>query len=105
MRVITQLALLLPKCIFCLESNHIGKSIVAYAEESPLINRFYHDPRLDISKNATMLDFKKMSLQERSQNRQYIGTAVTPTVRDNMIELLKRFVRDYEHLLLSEISR
>ena len=102
MRVITQLALLLPKCIFCLESNHIGKSIVAYAEESPLINRFYHDPRLDISKNATMLDFKKMSLQERSQNRQYIGTAVTPTVRDNMIELLKRFVRDYRHLLLSK---
>jgi hypothetical protein len=102
MRVITQLALLLPKCIFCLESSGIGKTIVAYAEESPLVDRFYHDPKMDITKNAITLDVKTaMTLEERSRNRQYIGTAVTPGVRNAMMELLKRYVRDYRHLMLA----
>jgi hypothetical protein len=103
MRTITELAILIPSCIFCLESNSIGKSIVAYAEESSLLYRFYHDPKLDISKNATLLRFddNDTSLRQRSMNRQYIGTAVTPTVRDSMMDLLKRFVRDYRHLLTS----
>ena len=61
-RVITELASLMPKCIFCLESNSIGKAIVAFAEESPLIYRFYHDPKLDITKNATTIDYSQLSL-------------------------------------------
>ena len=100
-RVISELALLMPKCIFCLESNTIGKAIVAFAEESPLIYRFYHDPKLDITKNGSTIDYTKLSLEERSQNRQYIGTSVTPTVRNHMIELLKRYMRDYHQLLIS----
>ena len=100
-RVITELASLMPKCIFCLESNSIGKAIVAFAEESPLIYRFYHDPKLDITKNATTIDYSQLSLEQRSQNRQYIGTTVTPGVRNTMMELLKRYVRDYHSLLIS----
>lgn len=100
-RVITELASLMPKCIFCLESNSIGKAIVAFAEESPLIYRFYHDPKLDITKNVTTIDYSQLSLEQRSQNRQYIGTTVTPGVRNTMMELLKRYVRDYHSLLIS----
>lgn len=100
-RVITFLAELLPRSVFCLESNHCGKAIISFVEESPLIERFYCDPKLDITKNATMIEYSKMSLKQRSQNRQYIGTAVTPSVRNTMIGLLKRYVRDYRHLLLA----
>lgn len=101
MRVITELAKILPRSVFCVESNNIGKTIVAFVEESQLMNRFYCDPRLDISQNATISDLTRPSLTERSQRRQYIGTALTPGVRKNMMELLKRYMRDYRHLLVA----
>jgi len=100
-RVITELASLLPRSIFCLESNHVGKAIISFVEESPLLSRFYSDPNLDISKNATTIEYSKLSLEQRSKNRQYVGTSVTATVRNTMMTLLKRYVRDYRHLMLS----
>lgn len=99
MRIITELARMLPRCLFCPEANSIGKAIIDFFQESPLIGRVYHDPRLDISKNATTLDPVKDSLKEKSLGRQYIGTNVTPEVRKSMFELLKILVRDYRDKL------
>lgn len=101
-RVIVELASLLPRAVFCIESNHVGKAIISFVEESSLIDRFYHDPKLDISKNAVTIENDPVSvLKKRSETRQYIGTSVTPTVRNSMMTLLRRYVRDYRHLLTS----
>ena len=94
MRVITELARMLPRALFCPEANGVGKPIMDFFQEGSLIGRVYHDPRLDISKNATILDPLQTSLQEKAIGRQYIGTNVSPTVRTDMMTLLKTLVRD-----------
>ena len=95
MRVITELARMLPRALFCPEANGVGKPIMDFFQEGSLIGRVYHDPRLDISKNATILDPLQTSLQEKAIGRQYIGTNVSPTVRTEMMTLLKTLVRDH----------
>lgn len=103
MRVITFVAKLIPKGIFCLETNNIGKALVDFVQETKLEDRFYHDPRLDISKNATIRDKDDVSiLKRRSKEKGYIGTYVTPLVRKNMFDLLLRNVKDFKHLLLTK---
>lgn len=100
MRVITKLAIIIPRGLFCLESNSIGKTIVEFIQESQLESRFFHDPKLDISKNVIERNNDAVtSLQNKSKQRGYIGTYVTSTVRNNMFELLKRQMRDYHHLI------
>lgn len=95
MKIITELANMLPMSLFCPESNGVGKPIMDFFQEGSLIGRVYHDPRLDISKNATILDPIETSLKEKALGRQYIGTNVSATVRDSMITLLKTLVRDH----------
>ena len=103
MRVITFVAKLIPKGIFCLETNNIGKALVDFVQETELEDRFYHDPRLDISKNATIRDKDDVSiLKRRSKEKGYIGTYVTASVRKNMFDLLLRNVKDFKHLLLTK---
>lgn len=95
MRVITELARLLPRCLFCPEANGVGKPIMDFFREGSLISRVYHDPRLDITKNATIVENTETGLIQAAKQRQYIGTNVSPTVRDSMINLLKTLVRDH----------
>ena len=95
MRVITDLARMLPHCLFCPEANGVGKPIMDFFQEGSLIGRVYHDPRLDISKNATIIEPLESSLKEKAIGRQYIGTNVSPTVRTEMMTLLKMLVRDH----------
>jgi hypothetical protein len=99
MRVITELARMLPRCLFCPEANGVGKPIMDFFQEGSLIGRVYHDPRLDISKNAQILDPIQTRLKEQAIGRQYIGTNVSPTVRESMMTLLKTLVRDHREKL------
>lgn len=102
MRVITQIAKMLPKCIFCVETNNCGKAIVDFVQESQLESRFYFDPKLDLTKNVTEKDNVDLSLKRKAKNKKYIGTYVTPKVRHNMFELLIMYVKEYRHLLLAK---
>lgn len=100
MRIITYLAKLIPSGVFCVETNSVGKAIVDFVQETKLEHRFYHDPELDMAKNAVMMqnDASKF-LEAKANAKQYIGTYVTPKVRNNMIDLLKLHVHDYRHLI------
>ena len=102
MRLITALARMLPKAIFCLESNGVGASIVDFVQESELEHRFYHDPKLDLTQNALTKENRRPSLKETSKQKCYIGTHVSAKVRETMITLLKRHVREYRSLMLSK---
>lgn len=100
MRLIAVIAKLCPRGIFCLETNSIGKSIVDFVQESQLENRFYHDPKLDMAKNAIQHEKSAtVLLRQKAEQKYYIGTYVTTTVRNNMFDLLKRYVKEYKHLL------
>lgn len=103
MRCITEVAKIIPKGIFCPETNSIGKVIPSFIQESRLEHRFYHDPKLDISKNATTYETTEQSLKRKATERGYIGTYVTTSVRDNMIQLLIRQVKDYKHLINTKL--
>ena len=99
MRLIIELVKLIPHCIFCLETNSIGKAIVDFIQESQLEARFYHDPKLDIAKAAIAKEKNESVLvKHKAQQKKYYGTYVTATARDNMIKLLIRYVKEYRHL-------
>lgn len=103
MRMIVAVAKIIPSGIFCVETNNIGKAIVDFVQESNLESRFYHDDKLDISKNATVVNVNSSALlREKAQQKKYIGTYVTPTTRKAMFQLLFSHVKDYKHLLLSK---
>lgn len=103
MRVITELARLLPRAVFCPETNSIGKAIVDFVQESQLEHRFYHDPQLDLTKNVLTRQQTNLSImQKKATNKGYIGTYVTPKVRNDMYDILIRHVREYRHLLLTK---
>lgn len=100
MRIITFLATLVPAGIFCVETNSVGKAIVDFVQETKLEHRFYHDPELNMSNNAvTKAQDEVKYLEAKAKAKQYIGTYVSPTVRKNMMDLLKVHVKDYRHLL------
>lgn len=102
MRIITLLARLIPKGIFCVETNNVGKAIVDFVQESQLEHRFYHDPEANMLRNATtkQQDMSKM-LEAKAKAKQYIGLYVTPQVRDEMFNLLKVHVKDYRDLIFT----
>jgi len=103
-RVITQLAKMLPRAIFCPETNSVGKALVEWVQESQLEYRFYHDPQLDITKNALVRTVDTaLKMKHRGQIKKYIGTNVTAKVRNDMMALLKRFVHDYRHMIYSKL--
>lgn len=104
MRIITKIAKMCPRGIFCIETNNIGKAIVDFVQETELEYRFYHDPKLDISKNAIEKNTEtpEALIKRKSVERGYIGTYVTPTIRNNMFDLLKNQLQSYRHLMLSK---
>lgn len=104
MRLITYLAKLIPSGVFCVETNSVGKAIVDFVQETKLEHRFYHDPELNMSNNAvTKAQDEAKYLETKAKAKQYIGTYVSPTVRKNMMDLLKVHVKDYRHLLNSKL--
>lgn len=103
MKTIAVLAKMMPRAVFCPETNSIGKALLEWVQDSQLEYRFYHDPQLDITKNAMVKTVDtSIKLKQKAQMKKYIGTNVTETVRKNMIELLKRYVHDYRHLIYSK---
>lgn len=103
MRVITDMAKIIPKGIFCVETNSVGKAIVDFVQETGLEHRFYYDPKMDMAKNAIEVKDPMEALKMKAKKKQYIGTYVTPAVRNNMMDLLKRHVKDYKHLLVTKM--
>lgn len=104
MRIIVYLAKLMPKSIFCVETNSVGKVIVDFVQESHLESRFYYDPEMDASKNAMVTKWDEQQLLEaKAKAKQYIGTYVSPTVRKNMFDLLKRHVKDFKKYINSKL--
>ena len=104
MKVITTIASIVPKGIFCLESNSIGKSIVDMVLHTKMEHRFYYDPQLDITKNAIRkgnMD-ELASMKAQSKERGYIGTNVSPSTRDTMFKLLQRYVHDFKEHIYSQ---
>lgn len=100
MRLIVELVKLIPRCVFCLEANSMGKTIIDFVQESQLEARFYHDPQLDIAKNAIVKETNETVLMKhKAEMKQYIGTNVTATTRKTMIEILIRYVHEYRYLI------
>ena len=105
MKVITVVASIIPKAIFCLEQNSIGKVITELVQHTKLEHRFYYDPQLDISKNAVRKGMDpKETMKIESKERGYIGTYVTANVRATMFQLLQRCVKDFkEHIFTKKL--
>lgn len=102
MRVITEIAKLVPKGIFIIETNNLGTAIVDFVQESNLAHRFYHDPKLDISKNPIQLETPEMSVLRKSKEKGYIGTYLTTQIREKMILLLQAQVKEHRELLTTK---
>lgn len=102
MRIITTLAKLIPKGIFCVETNSVGKAIVDFVQETKMEHRFYYDPKMDLTKNPISKEDPIDAMKTKAKNKGYIGTYVTSTIRDNMMDLLKRHVKDYRSLLTTK---
>ena len=102
MRIITDIAKIIPKGVFCVETNSVGKAIVDFVQETGLEHRFYYDPKMDLAKNAIEVKDALDEAKAKAKKKQYIGTYVTPSVRNNMMDLLKRHVKDYKHLLITK---
>lgn len=104
MRCIVELAKMMPKAIFCPETNSIGAALLEWIQDSQLEYRFYCDPQLDITKNVTIdKDDLEAKLKNKALQRKYIGTNVTPKIRNMMMSLLRRYVHDYRHLINTKL--
>ena len=57
---------------------------------------------MDLAKNAIEVKNPLEEAKAKAKKKQYIGTYVTPSVRNNMMDLLKRHVKDYKHLLITK---
>ena len=103
MKVIVELAKLIPSGIFIIETNSLGTAIVDFVQESNLEHRFYHDPKLDASKNAiTKNETAEMTVLRKSKEKGYIGTYLTTQIREKMFTLLKTHVHDYRTLMTTK---
>lgn len=105
MKVITVVASIIPKAIFCLEQNSIGKVITELVQNTKMEHRFYYDPQLDISKNAVRKGMDpRETMKIESKERGYIGTYVNSNVRATMFQLLQRNVKDFkEHIFTKKL--
>lgn len=102
MRIITEIAKIIPRGIFIIETNNLGTAIVDFVQESNMAHRFYHDPKLDISKNPITKETPEMTVQRKSKEKGYIGTYTTATIREKMFVLLKAQVHDYRYLMTTK---
>lgn len=103
MRVITMLAKMIPRALFCLESNLNGVDIIDFVQESKLENRFYHDPRAtELTKNVTEKQNVDTSLKQRAQAKKHFGTFVNVKTRKMMFNILRNTLHDYRHLIYTK---
>lgn len=103
MRVTTILARMLPRAVFCVESNINGVDLIDFAQESELQNHFYFDPRSsELTKNVIEPQTPKDSLKQRAQAKKHYGTYVSPGVRQSMFSILRDTLRDYRHLIYTK---
>lgn len=103
MRIVTILAKMLPKALFCLESNMTGVDIIDFVQESQLENRFYHDPRAtEMTKNVTEPNNAVASMKARARAKRHFGTYVSPKVRKTMFNVLRDTLHDYRHLIYTK---
>ncbi len=105
MRIVIALAKMIPRGIFCPETNNMGTSLIDFVQETQLEYRFYRDPRTDLTQNITIEDNSNSAIAEakrRANEKRHIGTFVTEKVRNAMFELLKRYVKDYKELFNTE---
>lgn len=103
MRLVTVLAQMLPRALFCLESNMTGVDIIDFVQESQLENRFYHDPRAsELSKNVTDPQNNQISLKRRAQAKKHFGTYVGGETRKKMFNILRNVLKDYRHLIYTK---
>lgn len=103
MRIVTILAKMLPRALFCLESNMTGVDIIDFVQESQLENRFYHDPRAtEMTKNVTEPNNSVISMKARARAKRHFGTYVSPKVRKTMFNVLRDTLHDYRHLIYTK---
>ena len=103
MRVVTLLAKMLPRALFCIESNLTGVDIIDFVQESQLEHRFYHDPRAsELTKNVTEQTTTESSLKQKARAKRHFGTWVGGTTRKTMFNLLRNIVHDYRHLIYTK---
>ena len=102
MRVITVIAQMIPKGVFCLESNYNGADIIDFVQESQLEHRFYHDPRIELTKNVLEPKDPDYSIKKKAKEKKHFGTWVSPKTRDAMFNILKNTLKDYRHLVNSK---
>ena len=103
MRIVTILAKMLPKALFCLESNMTGVDIIDFVQESQLENRFYHDPRAtEMTKNVTEPQNSVVSMKARARAKRHFGTYVSTKVRKTMFNVLRDTLHDYRHLIYTK---
>ena len=102
MRVITDLAKMIPRGIFIVETNSIGSVIVDFVQETNMAHRFYHDPKLDASKNPITKEPVKEMLKRQALEKGYIGTYLTNTIREKMFQLLKAQMHDHREVMTSK---
>lgn len=103
MRVVTILAKMIPKALFCLESNMTGVDIIDFVQESQLENRFYHDPRAsELTKNVTEPQNMEFKLKQRAKAKRHFGTYVSGKTRKMMFNTLRETLHDYRHLIYTK---
>lgn len=104
MRTVTILAKMLPRALFCLESNMTGVDIIDFVQETQLENRVYHDDRAaELTKNVTNPHLNTdMQMQSRARAKKYFGTYVTQPVRAIMMNILRDTIKDYRHLIYTK---
>ena len=104
MRVVTILAKMLPRALFCIESNMTGVDIIDFVQESQLEDRFYHDPRAtEMTKNVTNPDIStEIKLKQKAHAKRYYGTTVGEKVRKTMFNILRDTTHDYKHLIYTK---
>jgi len=103
MRVVTVLAQMLPRALFCIESNMTGVDIIDFVQESQLENRFYHDSRAtELTKNITEQRADEFQMRQRARAKRYFGTYLGPETRKQMFNLLRNMLKDYRHLIYTK---
>ena len=104
MRVVTLLAKMLPRALFCIESNMTGVDIIDFVQESQLENRFYHDPRAsEMTKNVTNPNIStEIKLKQKAHAKRYYGTTVGEKVRKTMFNILRDTTHEYRHLIFTK---
>lgn len=103
MRTVTILAGMLPRALFCIESNMTGVDIIDFVQETRLENRFYHDPRAtELTKNVTEHKDEDFKLKQRAQAKRHFGTFMSNKTRKMMFNILRDVVHDYRHLVYTK---